>query len=85
MTLDIPLGALEMLNEELELLGLQNLWVKTKIQDFNEIMEAAILSLLVCGECVKVTERFTYLCSDIHVSTGCVSQRSMYVWDWPGE
>ena len=34
-------------------------------------MDAAILSVPVCGEDVEVTERFTYLGSDIHVSAGC--------------
>ena len=34
-------------------------------------MDAAVLSVLVCSEDVEVTERFTYLGSDIHVSAGC--------------
>ena len=38
---------------------------------FNDILDAAILSVPVCGEDVEVVERFTYLCSDIHVSAGC--------------
>ena len=33
-----------MLNEESELLGLRVSWVKTKIQAFNDILDAAILS-----------------------------------------
>ena len=70
-TLDILLGALEVMNEESELLGLWVSWVKTKIQDFNDIFDAAILSVPVYGEDVEVTERFTYLGSDIHVSAGC--------------
>ncbi len=60
-----------MLNEESEPLGLWVSWVKTKIQDFNDILDAAILSVPVCVEDVEVTERFTYLGSDIHVSAGC--------------
>ena len=48
-TLDILLWALEVLNEELEPLGLRVSWVKTKIQAFNDIMDAAILSVPVCG------------------------------------
>ena len=44
-TLDIFLGALEVQNEESELLGLQVFWVKTKIQAFNDIFDAAILSI----------------------------------------
>ena len=42
-TLDILLGALEVLNEESEPLGLRVSWVKTKIQAFNDILDAAIL------------------------------------------
>ena len=58
-TLDILLGALAMLNEGMEPLRLQVSWVKTKIQAFNDILDAAILSVPVCGEDVEVTERFT--------------------------
>ena len=48
-TLDILLGALEMLNEKSELLRLWDSWVKTKIQAFTDILDAAILSVPVCG------------------------------------
>ena len=70
-TLDILLGALEMLNEESKLLGLRVCWVKTMIQAFNDILDTAILSVPVCGEDVEVTDGFTYLGSDIHVSADC--------------
>ena len=60
-----------MLNEESELLRLQVSWIKTKIQAFNDILDAAILSVPVCGEDVEVMEKFTYLVSEIHVSAGC--------------
>ncbi len=60
-----------MLNEESEPLGLWVSWVKMKIQAFNDILDAAILSVPVCGEDVKITERITYLNSDIHVSGAC--------------
>ena len=83
-TLDIRLGALEVLNEESELQELRISWVKTKIQPFNDIWDAAILSVSVCGEDVEVTERFTSLGSDIHVSAVC-DQRSTDVWVGPGE
>ena len=43
-TLDILLGALEVLNEQSEPLGLLVSWVKTKIQAFNDILDAAVLS-----------------------------------------
>ena len=75
-TLDILLGALEVLNEESEPLGLWVSCVRTKIQAFNNILDAAILSVPVCGEDVEVMERFTYLGSDIHVSAGCQPQVS---------
>ena len=70
-TIDILLGAFEVLNEESELLAFPVSCVKTKIQAFNDILDAAILSVPVCVEDVEVTERFTYLGSDIHVSAGC--------------
>ena len=47
-TLDIFLGALEVLNEESEPLGLWVFWVKIKIQAFNGMLDAAILSVPVC-------------------------------------
>ena len=55
-------------------LGLRVSWMKTKIQACNDILDAAILSVPVGGKDVEVTERFTYLGSDIHVSTGCDSE-----------
>ena len=60
-----------MLNEESEPLGLRVSWVKTKIQAFSNILDAAVLFVPVCGEDVEVVERFTYLGSDIHVSACC--------------
>ena len=47
-------------------------------------MDAAVLSVPVCGEDVEVVKRFTYLGSDIHVSAGCES-RSTDVWVGHGE
>ena len=70
-TLDILLRALNVLNEELEPLGFGVSWVKAKIQSFNDIFDAAVLSESVCSEDVEVMERCTYLGSDIHVSAGC--------------
>ena len=83
-TLDILLGALEVLNEESELLGLWVSLVKTKIQAFNNILVAAILSVPDCGEVVEIPERFTSLGSDIHVSPGCepeVNRRLGRTWE----
>ena len=57
--LDILLGALEVPIEASEPLRLQVSWVNTKIQAFNDILDAAILSVSVCGEDVEVTERYT--------------------------
>ena len=73
-TSDILLRALEVLNEESEPLGLRVPCVKTKIQAFNDMLYAAVLSVPVCGEDVEVVERFTYLGSDIHVSASCDSE-----------
>ena len=70
-TLHIFLGALKVLNEESEPLGLRVSLVKSNIQAFTEFFGAAILSAPVCGEDVEVTERFTCIGSDILVSTGC--------------
>ena len=72
-----------MLNEESELLGLRVSWVKTKIKAFNDILDAAILSVPVCGEDVEVTVGLTYLDSDIHASAGCepeVNRRLGRAW-----
>ena len=41
------------------------------IQSFSDILDTAILSAPVCGEDVEVTERFTSLGSDVHVSACC--------------
>ena len=80
-TSDILLGALEVLNEESEVLNeeseplaLRVSWVKTKIQAFNGILDAAVLSVPVCDEDVEVVETFTYLGSDIQVAAGCESE-----------
>ena len=43
---------------------------------------SAILSVPVCGEDVEVTERFTYLGSDILVSAGC---ETIDIWVGPGQ
>ena len=82
-TLDILLGARKVLNEEWKPLVLRVSWVKTTIQAFNDILNAAILSVPVCGEDVEVTERFTYF-AVIFMSLLSVGQRSTEVWDGPG-
>ena len=46
-------------------------------------MGAAILSVPVCGEDVEVTEIFTTLGSDIHVSAGCEPEVNRCLgWTW---
>ena len=57
---------------------------KTKIQAFNDVLDAAILSVPVCGEDIEVVERFTYR-GMIFMSLLAVSQRSINVWVWLGE
>ena len=72
-----------MLNEESEPLEFLVFWVKTKIQAFNDILDAAILSVPICGENVNVTERFTCLDSDIHVSAADEPEVSRHLgWAW---
>ena len=68
---------------ESELLGLWVSWVKTKIQAFNDIVDAVNLSVPVYSEDVEVTWRFTYLGSDIHVPADCepeVNRRLSQTW-----
>lgn len=73
-TLGVLTEALETLSDEAEPLGLSVSWVKTKIQAFNDILGDAVESIPVNGIDVELTERFTYLGSDIHVSTSCVPE-----------
>ena len=73
-----------MLNEESELLGLRVSWVKTKIQAFNDILDAAVLSVPVCGEDVEVG-RDSLTLAVIFMSLPAVSQRSIDVWFGLGE
>ena len=63
-----------MLNEESEPLGLRVSWVKTNIQAVDDILDAAVLSVPVCGKDVEVMERFSFLGSDFPVSAGCESE-----------
>ena len=58
--------------------------VKTKIQAFNDILDAAILSVPVCGENVEVVRDLLTL-AVIFTSLLAVSQRSTDVWVGPGE
>ena len=54
-----------------EAAGITGFMGQNEDPDFDDILNAAILSVPVCGEDVEVTERFTYLGSDIHVSACC--------------
>ena len=63
--------ALETLSEESEPLGQCVSWIKTKIQAFGHILEAAVDSLSTEGEKVDLMETFTYLGSVLHRSTSC--------------
>ena len=63
--------------------GMTGFLSQTNIQAFNDILDAAILSVPVCGEDVEVTERLTDLGSDIHASAGCepeVNRRLGQAW-----
>ena len=73
-TVDALTEALEALSEESEPLGLRVSWIKTKIQAFGDILDAAVESLSVAGENVDVVETFTYLGSVVHRSTSCEAE-----------
>ena len=73
-TLDVLTGALETLSEEAEPLGLRVSWVKTKIQEFGSILDAAMKSCRVEGQKVEIVEKFTYLGSVVHGSTSCEAE-----------
>jgi len=49
------------------------------MQTFNDMLDAAILSLPACGEVVEDTKRFTYLGSDMHVPTCCEPEVSRHL------
>ncbi|KAG2470143.1 MTSSL protein, partial [Polypterus senegalus] len=67
-SMDALIGALKILSEESECLGLQVSWIKRKIQAFNELLGTASDSVSICGENVDLVKRFTYLGNDIHIS-----------------
>ena len=73
-TLDVLTAALETLSEEAEPLGLRVSWLKTKIQAFGDILDAAAKSCQVTGEKVEIVEKFTYLGSVVHNSTSCEAE-----------
>ena len=61
--------ALEALSKEAGPLGLEVSWVKTKIQEFERLLDDA-QSISLEGQSVEFVSRFTYLGSDIHVRDG---------------
>ncbi len=80
---EILIEALEKLSEESEPLGLRVSWVKTKVQAFNGILGPAVQSVTVGRESVELTDRFTYLGSDISVTSCCdleVNKRLGRAW-----
>ena len=82
-TTEVLAGALDLLSEEAEPLGLRVSWIKTKVHTFGDILNAIIESIPVCGENVEVTQTFNYLGSVIHSSTSCeieVNRRLGRAW-----
>ena len=63
--------ALEAPSKESGPMGREVSWVKRNMQAFNDIFDAAFLSVSVCGEDAEIAERFTYVGSDIHVAACC--------------
>ena len=74
------MGTTEALNEELEPLGLRVSWVKTKIQAFSDILDAAILFVVR----MLRTGRDSLALAVTFMSPLAVSQRSIDVWVGPG-
>ena len=82
-TTEIPAGALDLLSEEAEPLGLRVSWIKTKVRASGDILDATVESIPVNGENVEVKQTFTYLGSVIHSSTSCeqeVNRRLRRAW-----
>ena len=83
-TLDILLEALEVLNEESELLGLRVSSVKTEIQAFIDILDAAVCLYLFVVRMLR-SRRDSLPLAVIFMSLLAVSQKSTVVWVGPGE
>ena len=69
-TLDVLVLALEALSEESKPLGLAVSWVKTKAQDFGNLLGRDTQSVHACGEDIEILESFTYLGSAVHNTGG---------------
>ena len=67
-TLELLVDALESLDRETKPLGLQISWIKTKIQEFGDILDDAMHQVAVCGENVDFVDKFTYLGGVVHSS-----------------
>ena len=70
-----------MMNEESEPLGLRVSWVQTKIQAFNDILDAAVLSVVR----MLRSRRDSLTLAVIFMSLLATSQRSTDICVWPGE
>jgi hypothetical protein len=70
-TADALVGSLGTMSSECEALGLRVSWAKTKIQAFNDALDAAVENLSVDGENVYTTGSFIYLGSEISVTASC--------------
>ena len=79
------MGALEALNEESEPLGLWVSWVKTKIEAFSDILDAATSCLHLFVMRVFMLRRDSRSLAVIFMSPHVVSQRSIDVWVRPGD
>ena len=59
-TVDVLAEALDTMGQEAGPLGLRVSWVKTKIQAFGDILDAAVDSITVDCENVEVVDAFTW-------------------------
>ena len=73
-TIETLAEALETLIEVSEPLGLRVSWIKTKIQEFGDILAAAVDSPPLAGENVDVVETFTFLGNGLHRLTSCEAE-----------
>ena len=69
-SLDVLVMALNTLHEEAKPLGLKVSWIKTKVQEFGDLLDDAVRSVHACGEDIEVLESFTYLGSVVHKTGG---------------
>ncbi|XP_070000270.1 uncharacterized protein [Penaeus vannamei] len=67
-SLETLVVVLDAISNEAKPLGLDVSWIKTKVQDFGNLLREPVWLVRACGEDIEVTESFTYLDSVVHNS-----------------